>query len=81
MKKPPHKRRLTRRDADEKVDRALATHCQHLPCVTVESKLVDGMTMRQTVTQDTKEAHSQNKKLGLMCPYVFLALKITKRLV
>ena len=59
-------RKLVRRDTDEALDRAIATHFRGTPRSEWETKQVDGKRLRQRVSEDLKamRGHGKGKRLG-----------------
>ena len=64
-KKP--KRKLFKRDTEDKVQRALDEHAGHPAPTDIDSKLVDGLTLRAAVTRDFKVAKADGSRLGKKC--------------
>jgi hypothetical protein len=58
------RRRLQRRNMDDKVERALGLHFNHLPRVVREEMRVEGLTLRARIAQDMHEAERHGGRLG-----------------
>ena len=51
-------RTLKRRSTQEEVERKLQHHFGHLSATDLETKVVDGLTLRETILRDTREARN-----------------------
>lgn len=60
----PRRQQNNRRDLDQKIDRAIVRHFVHLPKICVETKVVNGKTLRQRLNDDFSSKDSKGERLG-----------------
>ena len=58
------RQQLQRRDTEEKADRAVQLHFSHVPRIIIETKTINGLTVRERVTQDLRSLKATKGRLG-----------------
>ena len=58
------RQQLQRRDTEEKADRAVRLHFSHVPRIIIETKTINGLTVRERVTQDLRSLKATKGRLG-----------------
>ena len=58
------RRQLQRRDTEEKVERAIQLHFGHVPRMIIETKTIQGMTVRERITHDMRSLKTNGGRLG-----------------
>ena len=67
----------SRRDLDQKVQRAIELHFGHFPRFLVENKIVSGKSLRERILNDMEEIEGTALRLGSLDPCANLIIKDT----